>query len=138
MRSWPGEGWIAVERARFSPQGVLTGRGRWSSWWSGWQGAYASRNALGWGARFFLADMVVEFGRDRFARFWTSDAPLEEAFEQAMETPLDEWTMRWARRYHGTPRTTGRFSSGSVLLSLLLAGVFVGAAGVYSRRRQVI
>jgi hypothetical protein len=81
--------------------------------------------------------MVAEFGRGRFARFWKSNAPLEEAFEAAMAMPLDEWTMAWARRYIGKPRSAGQVPWSAALLSLLLAASVVGVAGLCVGRRQV-
>ncbi|MGD8726366.1 MAG: hypothetical protein PVH40_01910, partial [Gemmatimonadales bacterium] len=94
-------------------------------------------NGLGPAAQEYLGDMVAEFGRGRFARFWKSNAPLEEAFEAAMAMPLDEWTMAWARRYIGKPRSAGQVPWSAALLSLLLAASVVGVAGLCVGRRQV-
>ncbi len=65
-------------------------------------------DGLGPATQEYLSDMVGAFGHERFARFWQSDAPVEEAFAAAMGVPLDEWTMQWARRYIGVPRTAGQ------------------------------
>ncbi len=100
-------------------------------------GFYADRHGLGPAGQEYLGDMVGRFGRERFRRFWTSDAPLEQAFADAMGMPLDEWTMQWARTYVGAFRTAGHLPWGSAALSLVLAAALVGAAGLYAGRRQV-
>jgi hypothetical protein len=106
---------------------------------AGWYWFYSYRygHGLGPAAQEYLGDMVGRFGRERFERFWTSDAPLEEAFEEAMGMPLDQWTMQWARTYIGVPRTAGQLPWGSAVLSLVLAAALVGGAGLYAQRRQV-
>ncbi|MDH3290635.1 MAG: hypothetical protein OEO17_05540 [Gemmatimonadota bacterium] len=124
----PG-GWPA-QFAEFDVPGVVFS-GRY------WFYSYRYGHGLGPAAQEYLGDMVGRFGRDRFERFWTSDAPLEEAFEEAMGMPLDEWTMQWARTYIGVPRTACHLPWGSAILSLVLAAALVGGAGLYARRWQV-
>jgi len=102
-----------------------------------WSYGYRYGDGLGPAAAEYLGDMVGRFGRERFQRFWTSDAPFEEAFREAMGVPLDEWTMEWARTYVGAPRTAGHVPWGSAVLSLALAAVVVGAAGLYAVWREV-
>jgi hypothetical protein len=126
----PGLGGWPAPLARFDVPGVVFS-GRY------WSYGYRYGNGLGPAAAEYLGDMVGRFGRDRFQRFWSSDAPLEEAFHEAMGMPLDEWTMEWARRYVGVPRTAGHLPWGSAVLSLALAAVVVSAAGLYAVRRQV-
>lgn len=87
--------------------------------------------------RFYLSDMVLDMGRERFARFWTSEAGVESAFAAAMGMPLEEWTMRWAQDQIGEwdYRAEPRFSS--IALSLLIVSGFVAASAAWARRRQV-
>ena len=49
-------------------------------------------------ADFFLSDIIRDQGRERFRRFWSSELPLEAAFQQAFGEPLGKWTARWAKR----------------------------------------
>jgi len=127
----PGQNEWPARFAEFDVPGVVFP----VRWWI----YFGYRYGLGLGpaAQEYLGDMVGRFGRDRFERFWTSDAPLEEAFEEAMGMPLDQWTMQWARTYIGVPRTAGHLPWGSAILSLILAAALVGGAGLYARRRQV-
>jgi hypothetical protein len=85
----------------------------------------------------YLADMVAHYGRERFARFWTSDAPLEQAFADAMGEPIERWTMKWARAHVGIPDVGARTRAVPALLVVLASVVVVGAAGALSRLRQV-
>lgn len=51
----------------------------------------------------FLSDLIREEGRERFAKFWTSDLPLETAFREAFGRDLGAWTRWWAaRQYSGS------------------------------------
>lgn len=84
----------------------------------------------------FLADLVVAFGPDRFARFWHSAAAPDSAFVQAFGTPLSGWTHQWVEASY-PPLPAGmvvhpRAWFTSVLCVLVLAGV---GAGIAQRRR---
>lgn len=85
----------------------------------------------------FLAAMVRSLGRERFARFWTSDEPVPKAFEQAAGEPLDLWTSRWLAKRHGPvpPRGAGVAPSGWQLSVVLIISALLIAARV-SRNRQ--
>lgn len=45
----------------------------------------------------WLSDLIEAFGQERFARFWTSDAPFEDAFRSAFDEDLGTYQYRWAR-----------------------------------------
>jgi hypothetical protein len=45
-----------------------------------------------------ISDLIVEHGRERFQRFWTSDRPFETAFQDAFGESLGTWTARWSRQ----------------------------------------
>ena len=49
-------------------------------------------------ADWFLSDLIRAEGRDRFAQFWKSDAPIEVGFREAFGRELGDWTHWWARR----------------------------------------
>lgn len=42
--------------------------------------------------------MVTDHDRTRFRRFWQSDRPVEQAFQDAFGESLGDWTARWAAR----------------------------------------
>jgi hypothetical protein len=48
-----------------------------------------------------LAELVREFGPDRFARFWRSERKVEEAFAEAFGEPFDLWVRDWTQRRLG-------------------------------------
>jgi hypothetical protein len=98
--------------------------------------AFFSRN-LGPNAGRFLSDVIAEYGRDRFALFWSSEEPVETAFAAAMGTTLEDWTMKWSRAQVGDVRTGPAPSGSATMLALLLSAALVGATAVIARRRQV-
>lgn len=76
-----------------------------------------------------MASMVRTLGRERFARFWTSNDPVPAAFATAAGEPLSEWTSRWIIDQYGPvpPRGpgisgwAGILSAGLVLLAAFIA-----------------
>lgn len=113
--------------------GLIEGR-----WRRSYDYYYYRSSGLGPRVGHYFSDMVTEFGRERFARFWRSNAPLEDAFEQAMGVPLDEWTMQWVQSTIGVPETPADIPAGSVLASLIVMGVLLGGASLFAFRRQVV
>ena len=93
---------------------------------------------VGWyGASTYLADMIAHYGRERFERFWTSDAPLEQAFEQAMGEPIEQYTMKWAQANVGVPDVGTPTRAVPALLAVAASLVVVGGAAALTRLRQV-
>ena len=90
-----------------------------------------------YGVRSYLADMIAHYGRERFERFWTSDAPLEQAFEQAMGEPIEQYTMKWAQARVGVPDIGTRTRAAPALLAVVASLVVVGGAAALTRLRQV-
>ncbi|HSE51404.1 MAG TPA: hypothetical protein VLB00_04405 [Gemmatimonadales bacterium] len=58
-------------------------------------GALVSVHPIG---DWFLSDIIRQEGRERFARFWRSDQPLDAAFHEAFGRDLGEWTRDWGIR----------------------------------------
>jgi hypothetical protein len=86
----------------------------------------------------YLAALVHEMGRERFARFWRSSAPVDSAFLQAFEQPIDAWTARWARRWASdVPPFSPAPRPVAVVFGLALAAVALGVTLGYAARRQV-
>jgi len=90
-----------------------------------------------YGVRTYLADMVAHYGRERFERFWTSDAPLEQAFEEATGEPIEQYTMKWAQARVGVPDVGTSTRAGPALLAVAASLVVVGGAAALTRLRQV-
>ena len=84
-----------------------------------------------------LSDLVVEFGTDRFAAFWTSEQPVPEAFTDAFGLSLSEWLQKWAVNQFGPIRNGPGVPAPSYVLGIFLSVVFVGGSMVVVRRRQV-
>jgi hypothetical protein len=125
-RRLPGDDRLPVRWANFEVDGVAVRADEYGSW----------RDPLGPSQRSYFAAMVAHYGRDQFERFWTSDAPLEDAFLAATGESIDDWTMRWTRADFGTPARGSKLRPVSVFLSLVIAAVLVGSAGLLSHFRQ--
>ena len=84
-----------------------------------------------------LAAMVRSLGRERFARFWTSNETVSKAFEDAAGEPLDQWASHWLAMQYGPvpPRGAGVAASGWLLSGVLIISALLLAARV-SRNRQ--
>jgi len=87
---------------------------------------------------YYLAALVHDLGRERFAGFWRSRASVPDAFVAAFGLPMDQWTSAWARRsvpdlppFGPAPRPI------AVLLGLVMAGVAIAAAAGGVMRRRV-
>jgi len=86
---------------------------------------------------FLLADLEQEFGAEAFARFWTSDADVALAFEDAFGVDLGTWTLSWVESVMGIeppgPGLPRSASSGS----MLAVGLFLGIAFMRARKQKV-
>lgn len=112
-------------RQRREPPGVVV---RWWAW-----------ERLGglYGGQMFLADLVRTMGHERFGAFWRSAAPVDSAFQVAMGLPIEVWTARWQRERMGVLAVGSRIRTASVLLGLLVAGLFVAGSAYFAGRRQI-
>jgi hypothetical protein len=126
----PDQGRLPVAWADFRPAGVASTRA--------FGGPGGSRHPLGPWTGSYFGDMIGHFGRETFRRFWTSDDSLHAAFAAATGEDLDEWTMRWARSYIGTPASGNRIPLGSAVSAVVLMGVLVATAAGFALRRQVV
>ena len=87
--------------------------------------------------RTWMGDLEAEFGGERFARFWTSDQNVEEAFTAAFGEPIEMWTMRWAQDRMGVQKAGPSTDLLSVLLTLVTLLTCVGIATATATRRRV-
>jgi hypothetical protein len=94
----------------------------------------------------WLSDLQREMGVERFSRFWHSELPVAEAFQQAFGMGLGAWNRRWlTRTYSGIhpgplPRSRSVAYAGGVMLLLfgLAAAVACGkSADRLDLQRQV-
>ena len=84
-----------------------------------------------------LYEWEAAFGPDAFARFWTSSAPVPEAFEAAFGVPLGAWMLRWVERHSELYRAGPSLPWGSVGWSLLGLAVLAGMSTAAGMRRRV-
>ena len=88
------------------------------------------------GERTLLVKLERDFGAERFQRFWTSDKPFEEAFQEAFGVELGAW-VRDALTPFGEISRGARVGGTSVLLTVLFLGACLGAALATAQRRHV-
>ena len=90
-----------------------------------------------WAAQSVLATMVDDLGPARFTAFWTSEAPVAEAFESATGMSIGQWfgdRLQRGLRRAGVP-DAGREPSWPSVVGLL--GLALGATLWGANRRQV-
>ena len=79
-----------------------------------------------------MASLVREQGTERFARFWRSPLPPEQAFDAAFTVPFDQWAMSWTRARVGRIQvgaaTSVRDFVSSLTWVLACGGICVGLA----------
>lgn len=97
--------------------GDLTGFHPWQFGRWGRPDALVSVHPIG---DWFLSDIIRQEGRERFARFWQSDQPVEIAFRQAFGQDLGRWTRDWGVRQR-LGSWEARFSKQPVILGANLA-----------------
>lgn len=86
-------------------------------------------------SRRLLRDLEAEFGRDRFARFWTSHDDVASAFAAAFGEPPGTWVMGWARARLGTVEAGPGVGWPDLLLTLLGIGAVAAVAVAVVARR---
>ncbi len=94
-------------------------------------------DVFGEGERAMLSHVEAEFGPDKFARFWTSDAEMEPAFAAAFGVPADTWVMAWARRYYGATTRSPRIPAGSVAITLAFIAVLAASVVLITKYREL-
>ena len=79
-----------------------------------------------------MASLVRDQGPERFARFWRSPLPPQQAFNAAFTVPFDQWAMTWARARVGRIQvgatTKARDLASSIAWVLVGGGICVGLA----------
>ena len=100
------------------------------------EGSRGRALVLGEAAPRLLADAAREYGLTRFARFWTSNAPLDSAFAGAAGVSLTEWTGQWLEGTYGKPQRSRSVQLHELFwLAVLIPVLLLIAAG---RRERVL
>ncbi len=84
---------------------------------------------------YMLWDLEREYGRERFQRFWSSEADIEEAFHAAFGEPMGAWVRRWAQGHLGPLHAATPVPLRASLLTLLTV-VVLGLLAVRVQRRR--
>lgn len=128
----------ACARVLDTPEGPYYRQRRWPELEA--QGGFVRQGPLApWrapGPGYFFADLVHDQGRERFARFWRSSLSVDSAFAATYGVPLDRYVSDWLRGDRAI-RLGSSIRASSVLLSLVLVVLVVGAGAVFATRRQV-
>lgn len=85
-----------------------------------------------------LADLEAEFGRDAFARFWTSEEEVGVAFEAAFGVDAGSWLVAWLERTTGVHRPGPGLPRNASSGAMLTLGLLLGVAYWRRRERQVV
>ena len=92
---------------------------------------YSTQEAL-------LATLVREQGVDRFARFWRSPLPPEQAFNSAFTVPFAQWAPAWAKGAIGPVHADDVTRPGEIGSSVVWVGLCVGAVLGLALTRRVV
>lgn len=84
-----------------------------------------------------FAELERIHGREAFRRFWTSEQPVEVAFEEAFGKEMGPWVHDWTEELAGRRLAASRLRASTAVLSLLALTVLVGVAVRRVRRREV-
>jgi hypothetical protein len=83
-----------------------------------------------------LDDVLAAVGPERFQAFWTSNLSPDSALAVALQQPLAPWLMARVERRLGGHKAEPMLPPASAGVSLVLAGLFVGAGVLASTRRR--
>lgn len=81
--------------------------------------------------RAFVSALITTFGREKFQRFWSSDLPLEQAFQAAFGESLGHWTARWSHDAWSNS-VEARYMAADITLGVTLKPSWLLAAAVWS------
>lgn len=84
-----------------------------------------------------VADLAEEFGRERFAEWWTAEGDVAAAFETSFGVDVGTWYLRRVSRFVTISRPGPGVSEAGLMGGLLLLALSSMVAGLWSRRRRV-
>ena len=86
---------------------------------------------------YLLSDLEGQFGEDAFLRFWTSEEPVDAAFEAAFGLGAGEWTLGWVDAEMGLDEAGPGLMPGTVLSTLAALMVLGAAVSLTQTRRRL-
>lgn len=123
-------------RVSFWSTGIVSSRDDiaipYYEWW--WEDRTSPLGPSDWT---LLSEMARTLGPERFQRFWTSDQPIEAAFQSASGTEIGVWTRDWAQRMYGAQVRGPQLASTSAAGGIAFIVFAVLFAAFTARRRQV-
>ena len=96
-----------------------------------------SRSPFEYQDDYLLADLEAELGAEAFARFWTSDASVPQAFEAAFGVEMGAWVLTWVESEIGLYQAGPTTRAGAFWLSVLTLMVLASIASGTAMRRRV-
>jgi hypothetical protein len=99
--------------------------------------AVQSYSAMEPADRHVAADLVAEFGEERFTRFWSADGDLDEAFVQAFGVAPGTWYAERTARLITFAPPGPRVAGVGLLGVLLIVGLATVVGGGWAGRRRV-
>ena len=86
---------------------------------------------------FLLFELEAQYGPAAFARFWTSEASVPEAFEGSFGVELGAWVLGWAEEEIGLFRAGPTPTAATVGWSLVALMILSGLASATAMQRRV-
>lgn len=103
-----------------------------------WPASAVQRRSLFEPADYHVAaDLVEEFGRERFAAWWTAEGDVAAAFEASFGVDVGTWYLRRVSGFVAISRPGPGVSEAGLMGGLLLLAFSSMVAGLWSRRRRV-
>lgn len=84
-----------------------------------------------------LGHLEEEFGAERFHDFWTSTAPVEEAFESAFGVPVGPWMVSWVATWFRIDPQGPQLAKSTPSAAFLTLGFFLFVTFLRNRRREL-
>ena len=86
---------------------------------------------------YLLSDLESELGSEAFARFWTSELAVADAFEEAFGVDVGSWLITWIEAVTPIEKPGPGLPRSASSESMLAVGLLVGLAFMRNRRRKL-
>jgi hypothetical protein len=84
-----------------------------------------------------IAQLEIEFGDERFARFWTSELDVPAAFQEAFGVSAGEWMRAWVVERHPHALSSERAGIGYGIQTIVLIFAALGVGVLRERKRRL-